>query len=87
VVKKGLGPVMSWFGYFSVSQWNNVPVWLSLSPARLTTEARRIHSGTEKCQFLLLSPNFIFRLRHTHQPVIEPADDMLQTFDAMPRLP
>lgn len=30
--------------------------------------------------------NFILRFLRTHQPLIEPADDVLQPFDAMPRL-
>src|SRR5205823_12855599 len=30
--------------------------------------------------------NFVFWLRHTHQPMIKPADDTLQSLDPMPRL-
>ena len=30
--------------------------------------------------------NFILRLRHSHQPTIEPADDVLEPLDAVPGL-
>src|SRR5262244_4649456 len=33
-----------------------------------------------------LTVYFIFRLRDAHQPMIEPADDVLQSLNAMPRL-
>ena len=34
----------------------------------------------------LLLRDFVLRLRHSHQPLIEPADDVLEAFDAMPGL-
>src|SRR5438874_10009763 len=37
-------------------------------------------------RYFFLRRNFVFRLGNTHQPVIKPANDMLQPFDAMPRL-
>jgi hypothetical protein len=33
-----------------------------------------------------LPRHFILRLRHSHQPMIEPADDVLEPLDAMPGL-
>src|SRR4029078_10002097 len=35
---------------------------------------------------LVLRRNFVFRLRNIHQPVVKPANNMLQPLDAMPRL-
>src|SRR5215471_8066037 len=57
-------------------------------------------TGSEKCRVLLglffrrlrlhrnflVRRNLIFRLRHALQPMIEPAHDMLETFDAVPGL-
>src|SRR5712692_7541659 len=33
-----------------------------------------------------LRRNFVFRFGHAHQPMIEPADNIFQSLDAMPRL-
>src|SRR5204863_7413618 len=36
--------------------------------------------------YFFLRCNFVFWLCTSHQPVVKPADNMLQPFDAMPRL-
>src|SRR2546426_10249663 len=36
--------------------------------------------------YLLLWPNVVFGMRHSHQIFVEPSDDVIETFDAMPGL-
>src|SRR6267142_14523 len=38
------------------------------------------------CFLLLLLRHLILRLHHSHQPLVKPANDVLQAFDAMPGL-
>ena len=52
-----------------------------------------VEPGNERKALLILPPrgathvaDFVFRFRHTHQPFIKPANDVLQTFDTMPWL-
>src|ERR1700694_2230129 len=37
-------------------------------------------------RYFFFRSDFVFRFGHAHQPVIEPADNILQPFDPMPRL-
>src|SRR6266404_6409473 len=37
-------------------------------------------------RYLFFRRHFVFRVGHAHQPMIEPADNILQSFHPMPRL-
>ena len=57
---------------------------LKLPVDRLERRLRFALSADETSAILLRY--VVFRLGHSHQPFIEPADDVLESFDAMPWL-
>ena len=52
----------------------------------LPSSAKTSASSAVKNQHPQLRRDFIFRFRHALEPMIEPADDVLQALDAMPGL-
>src|SRR4051812_21021746 len=68
-------------------------VFLKSRPERIRIHARSLtpNSG-RRLLFALglrdirLTSYFVFRLRYAEQPMVEPADDMLEPLDAVPRL-